>query len=173
MKICVILFIQIQLKCLRISKSFEMKTNRGKWKKRIQILKFLFRKIRSVSNLDIEVISSKAKSVLNMVTLVELWRQNRKLNFFVISKHLLCITNRWNLFWKTFCMSWNSGTYFRPSLGHDRNWNESAYCPFSLKFLSWYFCFWPSLVCKLHLYVLCDYRDRLPKGLLLMMYGKD
>ena len=68
-----------------------MKTNRGKWKKRIQILKFLFRKIRSVSNLDIEVISSKAKSVLNMVTLVELWRQNRKLNFFVISKCLLSI----------------------------------------------------------------------------------
>ena len=61
----------------------------AKWKNTIQILKFLFRKIRSVSNLDIEVISSKAESVLNMVTLVEPWRQNRKLNFFVISKCLM------------------------------------------------------------------------------------
>ena len=68
-----------------------MKIVWGKWKKTIQILKLHFRKIWSGSDLDIEGTYSKEKSVLDIIILVELSRQNGELKFFVISKRLALV----------------------------------------------------------------------------------
>ena len=55
----------------------------------VWILKFQFRKNWSVSNLDFLTSSMKVNTVSIRITLVEPWRQNRKLHFFVKSKRLL------------------------------------------------------------------------------------
>ena len=57
----------------------------------IWIQKLLFRKNHSVSNLDFQTLNWKEKIVSINIPMVELWRHNRKLIFFVISKRLLVI----------------------------------------------------------------------------------
>ena len=56
--------------------------------KRIWIMKLLFRKSCSVSNLDFKTSFSKEKIVSIIIPMAELWRHNCKLIFYIISNRL-------------------------------------------------------------------------------------
>ena len=76
------------MKCLTICISFHLFSKRGKMEKRIWIMKLLFRKSCSVSNLDFKTSFSKEKIVSIIIPMAELWRHNCKLIFYIISNRL-------------------------------------------------------------------------------------